>query len=75
MSMVQDQLVGRPRKGARLTKSTEPRTIGVRASAKWADWLEKMAKKYRTTSAGLIDRALAEWAVSKGDDPPPERVP
>jgi hypothetical protein len=52
------------------------RTIGVRASNEWAKWCEGAARHFRTrTVAGLIDRALAEWAEAKGYPAPPERVP
>jgi hypothetical protein len=52
------------------------RTLGIKASAEWADWLERFAKHQRTTVASLIDRSLAKQADVEGfDEPPPERVP
>ena len=54
----------------------EKRSIGMRVSVDYADWLEKLAKHYRTNVAGIIDRALAEWSQSEGyEHLPPERNP
>jgi hypothetical protein len=65
--------VGRPKKPANRPK---PKTIGLRVSGEYGDWLDRLARKYRTTVAGLIDRAVAEWAASQGhEEPPPERMP
>jgi hypothetical protein len=52
------------------------RTIGIKASQPWAEWLERFAKHQRTTVASLVDRALAQHAESEGfKDVPPERIP
>jgi hypothetical protein len=52
------------------------KTIGIKASVEWADWLEGLAKHQRTTVASLIDRALEQHAQSVGyKDAPPERIP
>lgn len=52
------------------------RTVGIRASAEWADWLERLAKHMRTDIAKLMDACAAEYARNHGfDEPPPERVP
>jgi hypothetical protein len=52
------------------------RTVAIRATNEWVAWLEKLAKHYRTTTTGVIDRALTEWAASQGyAEPPPERIP
>jgi hypothetical protein len=52
------------------------RTIGFKATHEWSAWLERFAKRNRTTVAGVIDRALAEMAKAQGDpEEPPERVP
>ena len=57
-------------------KAADFKTIGVRSSPEWSDWVERLAKAHRTTVAGVIDRALTEWALDKGfDEHPPERVP
>lgn len=41
-----------------------------------ANWLDRLARKHRTTIAGVMDRAIAEWAASQGfEEPPPERMP
>ena len=60
---------GKPKGGK---KDEGPRIIGVRASTEWREWLERLAKHYRTTVAGVVDRALAEWTEAEGY---PERPP
>lgn len=64
---------------AKKTIQGEPsplRTIGIKASTEWAEWLERLARHQRTTVASLIDRALAEHARSvQFEDQPPERIP
>lgn len=51
------------------------RTIGVRGTAEWADWLERLARHNRTDVAKVLDAAAKQYAVSTGfDEPPPERV-
>lgn len=66
--------VGRPKKQAE--RKAGPRTVGVRASAEWADWLERAAKHCRTDIAKLIDASVAEYVKARGfTEPPPERVP
>jgi hypothetical protein len=53
-----------------------PRTVGVRATGQWADWLERVAKHCRTDVAKLIDMAVADYAKARGfDELPPERIP
>lgn len=52
----------------------KPRTIGVRASGEWAEWVERAAKHDRASIAGFLDRAAAFYARSIGfTEPPPER--
>jgi hypothetical protein len=52
------------------------KTIGVRSSPEWAEWIEGVAKHYRTTIAGIIDRAMSEWTEENGyPERPPERLP
>lgn len=63
---------------ARKTKADdkEIRTIGVRSTNAWAEWLERAAKHSRTTVASFLDRAAAELAKGNGfDEAPPERLP
>jgi hypothetical protein len=68
--------VGRPKKTSKQEVSYKSKTIGFRVSGAYGVWLERLAKRYRTTVAGLMDRAVAEWAESQGyDEPPPERMP
>jgi hypothetical protein len=69
--------LGRPKK-VPSASAGEPKskTIGYRVSGEYGDWLERLAKRYRTTVAGLLDRAVAEWAASQGyEEAPPERMP
>jgi hypothetical protein len=66
--------VGRPKKQAK--PEPKARTIGVRSSAEYAEWVERAAKHCRTDVAKLIDAALAEYARARGfDELPPDRVP
>lgn len=68
-------VVGRPKRLSG-NRPTGPRTIGVRASGEWADWLERAAKHCRTDVAKLIDNAVADYVKSRGfEELPPERVP
>ena len=45
----------------------------LKGSPEWAEWLEGLARHFRTTVTGVIDRALAEWAETNGYPvkPPP----
>lgn len=46
----------------------------LKGSPEWSAWLMRLAKHDRNTIVGLVDRALAEYAVNHGfDEPPPER--
>jgi hypothetical protein len=66
--------VGRPKKGSRTGQPPQPKTIGLRVSGEYGEWLERLAKRHRTTVAGIIDRAVAEWAESQGyEEAPPTR--
>lgn len=66
-------LMGRPKR--RSVGKLEAKTIGVRVTAEYADWIERLARHYRTTVAGVIDRALAEWVEAEGyEERPPERT-
>jgi hypothetical protein len=69
--------VGRPKKRPGAAPApAKPKTIGVRASAEWADWIERLARHCRTDTAKLVDHAVAEYAKARGfDEPPPGRVP
>jgi hypothetical protein len=66
--------MGRPKKGKK--KVPGSRTVGVRATAEWADWLERLAKHNRTDIAKVLDAAATHYAKATGfNEPPPERVP
>jgi hypothetical protein len=72
--MAAGMTVGRPKKQAK--RSTGPRTIGVRSSPEWAEWLERAAKHCRTDIAKLIDASVADYVRARGfTEAPPERVP
>jgi hypothetical protein len=62
----------RPKKAApKLLK-----TVGVRATIDWADWLERASRHCRTDVAKLIDAAVADYVKTRGfDETPPERIP
>ena len=61
---------------SRKPKSKGPRVIGIRTTAEWAAWLERVAKYCRTDVAKLVDAAVADYAKAKGfSEAPPERVP
>jgi hypothetical protein len=60
---------GRPRKDAAGAK-----VIGLRSSAEWAEWLERVAKHCRTDIAKLIDVSVVEYARARGfKEEAPER--
>ena len=66
--------MGRPKKQGK--KPTGPRTVGMRATGEWADWLERLAKHNRTDVAKVLDAAAVQYAKATGfDEAPPERVP
>ena len=68
--------MARPKTKKRSETDLEIRTIGVRATKDWADWLERAAKHNRITVASFLDRAAAEHAKETGfDEPPPPRLP
>lgn len=60
-------------------KSSTPKAVprGTILSLKgfpvWSEWLGELGVKFRTTKAGVIDRALAEFAERNGFREPPER--
>jgi hypothetical protein len=65
---------------AKAVKGAQPdlaiRTIALRTTNAWAEWLERAAKQSRTTVASFLDRAAAEHARTNGfSEPPPDRLP
>jgi hypothetical protein len=67
--------VGRPKKIAK-KGATPPKTIGFRVSGEYGEWLDGLARHHRTTVAGVMDRAIAEWAEGQGyPAKAPERMP
>jgi len=68
-------VMARP-KGRPAKPDTTVKTVGVRATEAYAEWLDRLAKHYRTTVAGVIDRALAEWTEAESyAERPPDRTP
>ncbi len=52
------------------------RTVGIRVSAAYADWLADAAKHDRVTIAAFLDRAASDRAKAIGFmTPAPERIP
>lgn len=67
--------VGRPKKTAN-KGGFPPKTIGYRVSGEYGEWLKRLARRYRTSVTGIMDRAVAEWAQAQGfDEEAPERMP
>ena len=53
---------------------TIAKTIAFKVSDPYAEWVDRFASFNRSTNAGLIDQALAEFAKIKGfTESPPER--
>jgi hypothetical protein len=76
MAFIGRPLLVDPNPAAVEMMSPSGKNISFRVSGEYSEWLERLAKRHRTTLAGLIDRAIAEWAESQGfDEPPPERMP
>lgn len=69
--------VGRPKQAAaRKNEPSKPKTIGVRATGEWAEWIERAARHCRTDIAKLIDAAVVDYVRARGfDEAPPERIP
>ena len=68
--------MSRPKKRPKAAAKKPPRTVGVRTTAEWAEWLERGAKHCRTDVAKLIDASVADYLKVRGfDETPPERIP
>jgi hypothetical protein len=65
----------RPKKKPPKSAEPEMKTLGVRMTVQYADWLERFAKSQRRNAASMIDRALADAAEKEEFEAPPERVP
>lgn len=51
------------------------KTVGIRSTLEWADWLERAADFCRTDVAKLVDASLVEYLKARGfDEPPPPRL-
>jgi uncharacterized protein (DUF1778 family) len=73
---VDGAIMARPKAKKQSPASLEIRTIGLRTTKGWAEWLERAAKHSRITIASFLDRAAAEHARATGfTEPPPERLP
>jgi hypothetical protein len=58
--------------GAKTPKNRET-ILSLKGSHEWSQWLGDLSTKFRTTKAGIIDRALAEFAARNEFKEPPER--
>ena len=47
--------------------------LSLKGATEWSVWLGDLSAKFRTTKAGIIDRALTEFAERNGFREPPER--
>jgi uncharacterized protein (DUF1778 family) len=65
-------------RSAKNKERVEPgfRTVGIRVSADYADWLARAAEYDRVTIAAFVDRAAADRASQIGfEEAPPRRIP
>jgi hypothetical protein len=73
-------MMAKKKQGPRSPKNKERldpgfRTIGIRASVAYADWLTKVAEHDRVTIAAFLDKAAAERATRIGfTETPPRRI-
>ena len=71
--------MARPKKRVSAPKKASakpPKTVGVRTTAEWAEWLERGARHCRTDIAKLIDAAVVDYVKARGfDETPPVRIP
>jgi hypothetical protein len=66
--------MGRPKRKP-LKNPPTYRTIGIRATTEWSEWLEKVAQHCRTDVSKLVDQAVLDYARSHGfDETPPSRI-
>lgn len=74
-------MAGPKKKAARSLKNKERkgpgfRTIGIRVSDAYAEWLERAAKHDKRTVASHIEKALEDRAIKiEFGEAPPERIP
>lgn len=47
--------------------------LNIRGNPGWVRWVNGLARKQRTTAAGLVDQLLAERARQIGHESPPLR--
>jgi hypothetical protein len=66
--------MGRPKR--KLPKPAPAyRTIGIRATVEWCEWLDKVAQHCRTDVSKLVDQAVLDYArAHEFNDPPPSRI-
>jgi hypothetical protein len=69
-----DRSMGRPKR-KRTSKSDVMKTVGVRCTVEWAEWLERAAQFCRLDQAKLLDISVADYLKARGfDEPPPPRL-
>lgn len=74
LGTMERSLMGRPKK-KRTSRADVKKTVGIRSTVEWAEWLDRAAAFMRTDQAKLIDAALVEYLKSRGfEEPPPPRL-
>jgi hypothetical protein len=66
--------VGKAKRQGKKRVPPKAKTIAVRATREWAEWVEEFADQRRTDVAKLIDTALAEHAEKWKFRVPPKRI-
>jgi hypothetical protein len=65
-----------PKQRTKAKAPKPPKTVGVRTTAEWAEWIERAAKHCRTDVAKLIDASVVDYVKARGfDETPPVRIP
>jgi hypothetical protein len=68
--------MAKAKRKAQSKRPTSTGAIGIKATREWIEWLEELAKHYRTTVSGVVDRALTEWTEAEEyPKRPPSRTP
>jgi len=66
--------VGRPRAKPKDDDSRRPLVLTMRGNTEWKEWLSRLSKHCRMSTAVCVDQALMEFAKIRGfDEVPPER--
>lgn len=52
---------------------SQPLAVQVRGTPQWKEWVEELAEFARMPVSGIVDTALAQFAIILGFRPPPKR--